>query len=192
LEITTEPIVINTTEPAAVPLNRVNGSKASAPVHGKKESDAPRTMHSLQTVPLRRKQEPMSEASTAKEEIILLNQPFTTEALLRSWNIFVETIKEDLHLTNALKACPPVQKEDYEIEVTVQNQSIENKVQNLSRQIENHLHHHLKNNRIKLNIRMAEEGENARPFTSRDRLDSMIKKNPNMELLYRTFGLDIN
>lgn len=126
------------------------------------------------------------------EDKILLNQPFTTEALQRSWNIFIDTIKNDTHLVNAMKSCPPVLKEDYEIEVTVQNQPLEQKFQELVIPIERHLHHNLKNNRIKMTVRLAEEGEMVRPFTARDKLEAMIQKNPNMELLYRTFGLDIN
>jgi len=126
------------------------------------------------------------------EETTIFNQPFTPEALQRSWNIFIDNIKNDTHLVNAMKSCSPVMKEDYEIELTVQNQPLEQKFQDLCITIERHLHLHLKNNRIKMTIRLAEGGEMARPFTSRDKLEAMIQKNPNMELLYRTFGLDIN
>lgn len=122
----------------------------------------------------------------------MLNQPFTAEALQRSWNIFIETIQDDIHLVNAMKSCPPVLKDDYEIEVTVQNQPLEKKFQDLVIPVERHLHQNLKNNRIKMSVRLAEENELARPFTARDKLDAMIQKNPNMELLYRTLGLDIN
>jgi len=93
---------------------------------------------------------------------------------------------------NAMKSNPPVLKEDYEIVVTVQNQPLEKKFQDLTIPIERHLHQNLKNNRIKMTVRLAEAGELVRPFTSRDKLEAMIQKNPNMELLYRTFGLDIN
>ena len=134
----------------------------------------------------------MVEQTAVTEEVLLVNQPFTAEALQRVWNIFIDNIKNDTHLVNAMKSCPPALKENYEIEVTVQNQPLEKKFQDLSITIERHLHHYLKNNRIKMTIRLAEVGEMTRPFTSRDKLESMIQKNPNMELLYRTFGLDIN
>jgi DNA polymerase III subunit gamma/tau len=168
------------------------GSKANVPTNIKKESAAPPTVKSLQTVSLRKKQEEVVEQATVTEDVLLVNQPFTAEALQRSWNIFIDNIKNDTHLVNAMKSCPPVLKENYEIEVTVQNQPLEKKFQDLTITIERHLHHFLKNNRIKLTIRLAEVGEMTRPFTSRDKLEAMIQKNPNMELLYRTFGLDIN
>ena len=170
----------------------VFGSKAIVPTNVKKESTAPPTIKSLQTVSLRKKQEEVVEEAVVTEDVLLVNQPFTAEALQRSWNIFIDNIKNDTHLVNAMKSCPPVLKENYEIEVTVQNQPLEKKFQDLTITIERHLHHNLRNNRIKMNVRLAEVGEMARPFTSRDKLDAMVQKNPNMELLYRTLGLDIN
>jgi DNA polymerase-3 subunit gamma/tau len=169
------------------------GSTATAPVGVKKESGSPLTLQSLQTVSLKKKQEELeSKPRQEEEETLLLNQPFTPDALQRSWNIFIETIQDDIHLVNAMRSCPPVLKDDYVVEVTVQNQPLEKKFQDLTISLERHLHHHLKNNRIRLAIRLAEENELARPFTARDKLDAMIQKNPNMEVLYRTFGLDIN
>lgn len=182
------PVLSNTTGTGGI----VKGSNASAPVGVQKEANVPHTLRSLQTVSLRKKQEEILEKPEEEEEKLLLNQPFTAEALQRSWNIFIDTVKDDTHLVNAMKSNPPVLKEDYEIEVTVQNQPLEKKFQDLTIPIERHLHQNLKNNRIKMTVRLAEEGEMVRPFTSRDKLDAMIQKNPNMELLYRTFGLDIN
>jgi len=188
LAVKTVPSVSNTTGTQEVP----KGSTASAPVGVKKETNVPHTFRSLQTVSLRQKQEETIEKPEEEDEKLLLNQPFTAEALQRSWNIFIDTIKEDTHLVNAMKSNPPVLKEDYEIVVTVQNQPLEKKFQDLTIPIERHLHQNLKNNRIKMTVRLAEAGELVRPFTSRDKLEAMIQKNPNMELLYRTFGLDIN
>lgn len=141
---------------------------------------------------MRPKQEEIIEKTDEEEEKILLNQPFTSEALQRSWNIYIDTIKNDTHLVNAMKSNPPLLKEDYQIEVTVQNQPLQKKFQDLTIPIERHLHQNLKNNRIKMSVRLAEVGEMTRPFTSRDKLEALIQKNPSMELLYRTFGLDIN
>lgn len=191
--VKTVPPVTDTTGTGTGTSSPVKGSRASAPVGVKKESSAPMTLQSLQTVSLKKKpEEQVATTIQVEEEAPLLNQPFTAEALQRSWNIFVETIRDDTHLANAMKSCTPLLKEDYVVEVTVQNQPLEKKFQDLVIPLERHLHHHLKNNRIKMSIRLAEENEMARPFTSRDKLDAMIQKNPNMELLYRTFGLDIN
>jgi DNA polymerase III subunit gamma/tau len=167
-------------------------SNASAPAPNQKDVNAPRSIRSVQTASLHKKAEVKEENVSQEEDVLVLNQPFTAEALVRSWNIFIDTIRDDMHLINAMKACPPVLLEDYQFEVVVQNQVQEKKFQELIYKIEKHLHKNLKNNKIKMTIRMADVGENVRPFTARDRLECMIKKNPNLELLYRTFGLDIS
>jgi len=168
------------------------GSRASAPIGNQKDVNTPRSIHSIRTTSIHGKKEEEARVIEKEEDdVLFINQPFTAEALLRSWNIFIETIKDDTHLINFMKTNPPVLMDDYQIELVVPNQVQEMKFQELTIPIERHLRHHLKNNKIRMTLRMAEEGENVRPFTSRDKLEAMIKKNPNMELLYRTLGLDI-
>jgi hypothetical protein len=131
------------------------------------------------------------EISKKEEEVFAVNQPFTKEALERAWRRFAEDIQDDPHLTNAMKAFPPNMLEDYQIEAVIQNQALEAKLLQLKPELERHLHRQLKNGKIRLRLRMAEENENTRPFTARDRLDSMMQKNPHLEKLYRSLGLEI-
>jgi DNA polymerase III subunit gamma/tau len=180
-----------TAEASATSSGKRKGSQATAPVGNQKEVNIPRSIRSIRTTSIHGNVEVEEQKTETKEEILLLNQPFTTEALQRSWNIFIETIKDDTHLVNFMKTNPPILMEDYQIELVVPNQVQEMKFQELTIPIEQHLRHNLKNNKIKMTIRMTEEGENTRPFTSRDKLEAMIQKNPNMGLLYRTLGLDL-
>ena len=156
-----------------------------------KEENAPRSIKSIKTSSLRKKVEKIETTVQQQESAPVLNQPFTAEALVLSWNRFTEIMNNDLHLKNAMKSCLPVLKQDYQFEVVVQNPVLEKKLQEITRKIETYLQHNLKNSRIKMSIRLAENGENVRPFTAKDRLEAMIKKNPNLDLLYRTFGLDL-
>lgn len=156
-----------------------------------KEDNAPRSIKSIKTSSLRKQVEVAEAAVTKQEETPMLNKPFTSDELIRYWNSFIETIRDDTHLKNAMKSCLPDLKPDYQFEVVVQNQVQEMKLQEIYYKIEHHLRGNLKNHKVKMHIRLAESGENERPFTSRDRLEVMKKKNPNLELLYRTFGLDL-
>ena len=156
-----------------------------------KEDNAPRSIKSIKTSSLRKQVEVAEATVTKQEEVPMLNKPFTSDELIRYWNSFIETIRDDTHLKNAMKSCLPDLKPDYQFEVVVQNQVQEMKLQEIYYKIENHLRGNLKNHKVKMHIRLAESGENERPFTSRDRLEVMKKKNPNLELLYRTFGLDL-
>jgi len=156
-----------------------------------KETLASRSIKSIKTSSLRKQVEKVEVSVSEDDSPPMLNQPFKAEALLVAWSSFIETIGEDIHMANALKACPPVLKEDYQFEVVVQNQVLEKKLQELSYKIERHLCGMLKNGKIKMHIRLAENGENVRPFTAREKLEVMMKKKPNVELLFRTFGLDL-
>jgi len=157
-----------------------------------KEDDAPRLIKSIKTSSIRKPAKKVDAAVHQKESTLTLNQSFTAEALIRSWNRYTELIIKDVHLRNAMKASLPVLQADNQFEIVVQNQVQDMKLQEIAGKIETHLQNDLKNSQIKMHIRMAENGENARPFTAKDRLEVMKKKNPNLELLYRTFGLEMN
>jgi DNA polymerase III subunit gamma/tau len=175
-----------------ITTDRKNASQAIAPVNVRKDSESTKKVTTLKTVSLRKKQvEATEEAPKNEEEAFPINQPFTKEALHLAWYQFVETIQEDPHLVNAMKSFPPELLESYQIEVAFQNQALESKLLQLKPTLERFLHQRLKNNRIRMQLRMAEANENTRPYTSKDRLDYMIQKNPNLETLYRSLGLEI-
>ena len=44
---------------------------------------------------------------------------------------------------------------------------------------------------VSMKLNLVELPDNYRPFTAKEKLDSMVKKNPNLLDLYRTFGLDL-
>jgi len=184
------PATSDITEKPAESANPTASRKTGNP-QKEKEDNALRSIKSIKTSSLRKQVEVADTTVTKQEDAPLLNKPFTSDELIRYWNSFIETIQDDTHLKNAMKSCLPDLKPDYQFEVVVQNQVQEMKLQEIYYKIERHLRGNLKNHKVKMQIRLAESGENERPFTSRDRLEVMKKKNPNLELLYRTFGLDL-
>lgn len=166
------------TSPLPLPTNQTNTNPS-------------KSIKMPKTASIRKPSPGPNEATRVSTDRPMLNKPFTASDLTFSWNRFVETIEEDVHLKNAMRTCPPILQDDYRFEVVVQNQVQEMKLQERKLQIETFLHNDLKNNKIKMQLRLAESGENIRPFTARDRFDAMKNKNPNLELLYRTFGLDL-
>jgi len=170
----------------------VNTETTEAQTASNNQDDAPRLIKSIKTSSIRKQVMKVETTVQPQEEAPMLNQPFTLDALILSWNRFTESIVKDVHLKNAMKSCIPVMQADYQFEIVVQNPVTVGKFQEISRKIETHLHNDLKNNRIKMNIRLAEIGENTRPFTAKDRLEAMKKKNPNLDLLYRAFGLELD
>jgi len=190
----TKPKDDNPSQYANIQDNSLTDSKPIASNNPQKQNDT-NTSHPIKTIKttsIRKRVEKADVIQQQAKDIPMVNQPFTSEALIRSWNSYIETITDDIHLANAMKTCLPVLQKDYQFEVIIQNQVQESKLQDICYKIETHLRKTLKNNKVKMHLRLAENGENVRPFTARDRLESMIKKNPNLELLYRTFGLDID
>jgi len=190
----TKPKDDNPSQYASIQDNSLTDSKPIASNNPQKQNDTntPHPIKTIKTTSIRKRVEKADVIQQQAKDIPMVNQPFTSEALIRSWNSYIETITDDIHLANAMKTCLPVLQKDYQFEVIIQNQVQESKLQDICYKIETHLRKTLKNNKVKMHLRLAENGENVRPFTARDRLESMIKKNPNLELLYRTFGLDID
>jgi len=188
-----QPAVIKQ-EIASTP-NPVKPNANSASTNGgnpaPKEDEAPRLIKTIKTSSIRKPAKKADAAIQKEESTPSFNQPYTAEALISSWNRFTDLIIKDVHLKNAMKASLPVMQADNQFEIVVQNQVQDMKLQDIARKIEIHLQNDLKNSQIKMNLRMAENGENVRPFTAKDRLEVMKKKNPNLDLLYRTFGLEI-
>jgi hypothetical protein len=174
--------------------NNPGSSQATAPAGTRKEEDnVPKSFKSIKTVSLRKKEvtAQVVHQNEEKAELAHLSLPFTKEALLQAWAILVESIQEDTHLFNAMKAYPPELLDNDQIEVVVQNQPLEKKILDLKPSLERKLQLLLKNNRIQMRVRIAEIHENLRPYTAKDKLDCMIQKNPNLEFMYRTLGLEL-
>jgi DNA polymerase-3 subunit gamma/tau len=121
-----------------------------------------------------------------------LNKRFSPEELAKAWIDFTTTISGDIHLVNGMKACLPDQLDDTHVEVVVSNQVLQKKIEKLHSKIETYLRKTLQNDFIDIQLRIDETGVNSRPFTARERLNSMVKKNPNLLDLYRMFGLEID
>lgn len=133
-----------------------------------------------------------NEAAVIFDEIkTILNQSFDKQDLLRVWLEYEKNITEDIHLANAFKSIKPELIDDHVFEVLVTNQFLFRKMDEMRVKVESFMKEHLKNDQIKMTLRLIESVENLRPFTERERLEAMIKKNPNLLIFYRTFGLDL-
>lgn len=136
-----------------------------------------------------------AEAATRSEQqknSVLENKTFDEDTLKRAWMDFADTIEEDIHLSNALKMLQPMVRPEHRVEVLVSNQVVQRKLEQLQMELLNHLRGKLRNSLIQLDILLDEREETFKPFTAREKFDVMAKKNPNLLLLYKTFGLDIH
>jgi DNA polymerase-3 subunit gamma/tau len=129
---------------------------------------------------------------TNTETNTLLDQKFDKDDILRTWLEFSKQITEDIHLANAMSSCKPELIDDDSFEVLVSNQVLQKKMEEIRGRVESYMRNSLSNSHIVMTIKLIESVENLRPYTARERMDAMVKKNPNLLLLYRTFGLDLS
>ncbi len=121
-----------------------------------------------------------------------LNNDFKIDDLINTWTNFSSDIKEDdLHLSNAMKACLLTLNPDKSFEVNVTNPLLKTKLEEIRGSVESYLRSKLGNNNVLMKLNLVDIPDNYRPFTAKEKLDFMVKKNPNLLDLYRTFGLDL-
>ncbi len=173
-------------------------SSAQTPPAGKVEQKpaAPGKLSSYSSIRTIRKIKDVKEVDAAevtekKEVVIEMERPYEISDVIEAWNDFGKGIENDIHLTNAFNASKPEKISEHNFEIAVSNQVLYEKMYDTKPKVEAYIRNKVKNSRISLNIKVVENLTSFRPFTSREKLEAMVKKNPDILLLYRTFGLDI-
>ena len=117
---------------------------------------------------------------------------FNQNELSFSWKEYIKTIPEKKIIVSTMQNCIPILKENFHIELVVDNQIQEKEIEAESIDILNFLIQKLENGNIKLIVRIAENGENKKSLSARDRLLKMIENNSNLELLRTELDLELD
>ncbi|MFB6340793.1 hypothetical protein ACE1ET_03700 [Saccharicrinis sp. FJH62] len=122
-----------------------------------------------------------------------MRQKFTEESLLKEWNNMISEIAEDkVHLAETLKSHQPaLSSDEVSIKLTVHNNIQEKRIVEEQSLIMDHLRSKLKNDDIRLVITVDETVEEKKFFTNSEKLQRMISKNPDLNLLRKMFDLDL-
>ncbi|MFB6319739.1 hypothetical protein [Saccharicrinis sp. FJH54] len=120
-------------------------------------------------------------------------QKFTEQALLQEWRNMIAEIAEDkVHLAETLKSHQPELAADaVTIKLTVHNNIQEKRIIEEQSLILDHLRSKLKNDLIRFSITVDETVEEKKFFTNSEKLQRMISKNPDINLLRKMFDLDL-
>ena len=115
---------------------------------------------------------------------------FSQDDLVKHWIEYANSLKiEKNHLKHTLINCKPELKDNFSLEVTVFNPSQKDEIAENSVHILGHLSNKLDNNRIKMDIRIAEKDEKEMIYTPSEKFAYLSKKNQNVEKLMKVFGL---
>lgn len=119
---------------------------------------------------------------------------FNADALLNYWNIYAEKMKKagKINIFTIMTANPPCLLEDYVIELLIENKIQENLLSAEKIDLLNFLRVELKNFNIDLITKQMEQTQKKRLYTSSDKYQHMLEKNPNLDEFKRRFNLDLD
>lgn len=119
---------------------------------------------------------------------------FDSDSLLKYWNKYAEQIKKQgkINIFTIMTANPPVLLEHYVIELPVENKISEELLVSEKVDLLNYLRTELENFGIQLITRQAKQTSKKRLYTSSEKYNHMVEKNPKLEEFRRRFNLDID
>ena len=118
-------------------------------------------------------------------------EPFTEEQLLKVWGDFANGLT-DKHLKSIILYLNPVLKENETIEIQALNPEQFQYIQQNSGIITEYLFYQLKNDRLKLEIKINEDNKQNTPFTAQEKYTYMVDKNPLLNKLAQEFNLRLD
>ena len=129
---------------------------------------------------------------TIKQED-LPKEHFTQNQLLKHWNQYVEILEEKgkYNLAAILKIDTPTIKDIHFISLEFPNSTNKIEVENQQTDLLKFLRKSLKNYDIKLDISINEKMEKDFLYTAEEKYAKLKKKNPSVEILKKTFNLDL-
>ncbi len=128
------------------------------------------------------------------EAIPIVSDYFTDEELVSVWNEYAEKIKTDRpRMYNTMKGHAPVRKDDRSIEIVFDNSIQQEEFNEHIRQdLLIYLKGKLNNELISLTSTVKVEADKkARLYTSNEKFEYLVKKNPDLGKLKQEFNLDI-
>jgi len=120
-------------------------------------------------------------------------EDFSYDRLLEVWSIYCEKLKADnkINIYTILNNFAPTLKDKEHIVISVESKTQEHIVQNESIELLNYLRNELRNFGIEISYQMTERVLEKRLYTSKERYEYLVNKNPKLEEMRRRFNLDI-
>ena len=193
---TTQPIQEEIKEPTVV-AEKVEEPKA---VYTKKQLPTPvikstqRPTSGLSLSSIRKKKEhqiKLMEVTIDEED--LPNDPFTLETLVKFWNIFVTKLEADgkYNLAAILQIDTPKLTNENTIRLEFPNTTNKIEVERQQFELLQYLRKAVNNFSITLDIVVNETLEKQYAYTPEDKYQKLVEKNKHVELLRKTFDLDL-
>jgi DNA polymerase-3 subunit gamma/tau len=121
-------------------------------------------------------------------------EDFNQENFMEAWVAYSGIAKAEnkMNLAALMENYNPTLKDNFLIEIQVENKLQENELTNQKTEILNYLRPKLKNYSIQIQSIVVEQMENKKPYTSTDKYHFMVKKNPKLEEFRKAFNLELD
>jgi DNA polymerase-3 subunit gamma/tau len=121
-------------------------------------------------------------------------KPFSADEFLNLWNNYAADIKKagKINLFTIMTANPPTVLDEFKIELTIENRIQEELLMVEKIDLLNFLRVKLENFGIDIITRQAEQNQKKKLYTSHEKYQHMVNKNPKLEEFRRKFNLDVN
>ena len=119
---------------------------------------------------------------------------FSSDSMLKYWNDYAEKIKKEgkINIFTIMTANTPVLLDDFIIELLIENKIQEDLLSSEKVDLLNYLRVEMKNFSIDLQTKYMEQTQKKSLYTSSDKYQHMLEKNPNLEEFKRRFNLDLD
>lgn len=121
-------------------------------------------------------------------------EPFTQEQLTSYWDEYINIVKEAnrINVYTLLSTSPPILQSQEEIMVHIEHKLQEDLLQNEMIDLLNFLRPRLKNFSIYIKTKQVVKEVVNRLYTSTEKYQYLVEKNPKLEEMRRRFNLDVN
>lgn len=151
---------------------------------GGRAGDSPETVRTVS--------EPSVGLSSSGGQNAMLETPFNADSLLYYWHRYAQQLpKEWSAIGGRMRNMEPKIKEGWCVEVTVENEMVEQYMQPVKVELTNYLRTNLRNDRITLRFVVAAEGEQIRVYSRLEQFNDMLKRSPELELLRKNLELEL-
>tara|TARA_Y100000385_G_scaffold168179_1_gene174166 strand:+ start:415 stop:2136 length:1722 start_codon:yes stop_codon:yes gene_type:complete len=166
--------------------------KITAPIPVIQSTKRPASGLSLSSIKKKKEHQIKLMEVKVKEED-LPNDPFTEEELLKYWTVFVAKLESDgkYNLAAILQIDTPKLVDAHTIHLEFPNNTNKIEVERQQFELLQYLRKAVNNFSITLEISVNETLEKKYAYTAEDKYHKLVEKNPHIELLRKTFDLDL-
>ena len=121
-------------------------------------------------------------------------EDFTAETMLRLWNEYAQKIKQDnkINIFTLMTANAPTLLPGHQIELIIENKIQEKLLMDEKIDLLNFLRIELQNFSVDIVTKQIEQTNKKRLYTSAEKYQHMVEKNPSLEDFRRKFNLDLD